>query len=174
VVGGDALPRLGGGKNRVSRIALAFAAPRNFCHGPIEAASAARGANASKALGDLAILSKRLETGKGLVAEAVMPPHQFCLIVRCGNTILVLLGEGRRQTVAEVIANGEPEGDEEVSVPSHSLVVFLNKLTDSNNMCLVSSAQRPIPGATPVRAWREATRPPPASQTRSRIEVTLK
>ena len=84
--------------------------PRNFCHGPIEAASAARGANASKALGDLAILSKRLETGKGLVAKAVMPPHQFCLIVERGNTILVLLGEGRRRIVAEVIANDGRKG----------------------------------------------------------------
>jgi len=96
VVDGDALPRLGGGENRVSQIALDFAVPRNFCHGPIEAASAARGANASKALGDLAIFRKRSETGEGLlVAEAVMPPHQFCLIVGRGNTILVLLGEGR-------------------------------------------------------------------------------
>jgi len=59
---------------------------------------------------------------------------------------------------------GEPEGGEEVSVPSHSLVVFLNKLTDSNNMCLVSSAQRPIRGATPARAWQEATRPPPEAR----------
>ncbi len=59
---------------------------------------------------------------------------------------------------------GEPEGGKEESVPSHSLVVFLNKLTDSNNMCLVSSAQRPIPGATPARAWREVTRPPPEAR----------
>jgi hypothetical protein len=110
VVDGDALPRLGGGENRVSRIVLAFGAPRNFCHGPIEAASAARGANASKALGDLAILSKRLEVGEGLVAKAVMLPHQFCLIVGHGNTILVLLGEGRRWIVAEVIANDGRKG----------------------------------------------------------------
>ncbi len=106
----DALPRLGGGKNRVSRIALAFSAPRNFCTGPIEAASAARGANVSKALGDLAILSKRLETGEGLVAEAVMPPHQLCLIVRCSNTILILLGEERQRIIAEVIANDDRKG----------------------------------------------------------------
>ncbi len=110
MVDGDALPRLGGGKNRVSRIALAFAAPRNSSHGPIEAASAARGADASKVLGDLAILSERLETGEGLMAEGVMPPHQFCLIVGRGNTILILLGEGRRRIVAEVIANQGRKG----------------------------------------------------------------
>jgi hypothetical protein len=110
VVDGDALPRLGGGKNRVSRIALAFAAPRNFRHGPIEAASAARGANASRALGDLTILSERLEMGEGLVAKVVMPPHQFCLIVGRGNTILILLDEGRRRIVAEVIANQGRKG----------------------------------------------------------------
>jgi len=103
-------PGLVAAKTRVSRITLAFAAPTNFRHGPIEAARAARGANASKALGDLAILSKRPETGEGLVAEAVMPPHQFCLIVGRGNTILVLLGEGRRRIVAEFIANDGRKG----------------------------------------------------------------
>ncbi len=62
------------------------------------------------------------------------------------------------------LAEGEPEDGKEVSVLSHLLVVFLNKLTDSNNMCLVLSAQRLIPGATPTRAWREATRPPPEAR----------
>jgi len=74
--------------------------------------------------------------------------------------------DGRAKHGLDTTTNlkGEPEGGEEVSVPSHSLAMFLNKLTDSNNMCLVLSAQRPIPGATPVRAWREATRPPPEAR----------
>ncbi len=70
--------------------------------------------------------------------------------------------DGRAKHGLDTTTNleGEPEGGEEVSVPSHLLVVFLNKFTDSNNMCLVSSVQRPIPGATPARARQEAMRPP--------------
>ena len=95
MVNGDALPRLGGGKNRVSDIALSFAAPRDFCHGPIAAASTARGVNASESQGDFPVCSQRLEVDKRRVAQAVMPPHQLCLIVRSRNAVLIFLGEGR-------------------------------------------------------------------------------
>jgi hypothetical protein len=104
VVDGDALPRLGGGKNRVSDIALSFAAPRDFCHGPIEAAGAARGANASKSRGDFPVRSQRLEVGERRVAKAVMSPHQLSLIVGSRNVVLIFLGEGRRWIEAKGIA----------------------------------------------------------------------
>ena len=108
----DTLPRLGRSENRVSCVALSFAAPRNFSHGSVEAAGAARGANASKALGDLAIFGKSLEASEGLVAEAVVPSHQLSLIVGRGNAILVLLGERRRRVVAKGISNdGRRGGD---------------------------------------------------------------
>ena len=110
MVNGDALPRLGGEENRVSDIALSFAAPRNLCHGPIETASAARGADPSKECGDLAIESHCPEAGKREMTKAVMPPHQLRLIIGSGNTILVFLGEGWQRIIAEVIANNGRKG----------------------------------------------------------------
>ncbi len=111
MVDGDALPRLGGGENRVSDIALSFAAPRNLCHGPIETASAARGADPSKARGDLAIESDGPEAGKREMAKAVMPPHQLRLVVGSGNTILIFLGERRQRIIMEVITNNGRRGE---------------------------------------------------------------
>ena len=104
MVNGDALPRLGCGKDRVGRIALSFAAPRNFCHGPIEAAGAARGANASESRGDFPVCSQRLEVGKRRVAKAVMSPHQLRLIIGSRNAVLLFLGKGRQWIEAEGIA----------------------------------------------------------------------
>ena len=104
MVNGDTLPRLGCSKDRVSRITLSFAAPRDFCHGPIKAAGAARRVNASKSRGDFPVCSQRLEVGERHVAEAVMPPHQLRLIVGSRNTVLVILGEERQWIEAEGIA----------------------------------------------------------------------
>ena len=88
----------------MSDIALSFAAPRDFCHGPIEAASAVRGANASNSRGDFPVCSQRLEVGERRVAKAVIPPHQLRLIVGSRNAVLIFLGEGRRWIKAKGIA----------------------------------------------------------------------
>ncbi len=88
----------------MSDIALSFAAPRDFCHGPIKAAGAARRVNASKSRGDFPVCSQRLEVGERHVAEAVMPPHQLRLIVGSRNAVLIFLGEGLRWIKAEGIA----------------------------------------------------------------------
>ena len=88
----------------MSDIALSFAAPRDFCHGPIKAAGAARRVNVSKSRGDFPVCSQRLEVGERHVAEAVMPPDQLRLIVGSRNAVLIFLGEGRRWIKAEGIA----------------------------------------------------------------------
>ena len=105
MIDGYALPRRGSSKNGVSGIALPFAAPWDFRHGSVEAAGAAVRTNASEALGDLAMLGENLEAREGLVSEAIMPPHEFCLVVGGSHTILILLGEGTRRIVSKVVSN---------------------------------------------------------------------
>ncbi len=85
VVNGDALPRLGGSKDRVSIVAACFGLPRNFRHGPKEASSAARGMNRGKFLWNLAVGCKPLELGERHVPKAVVPTHQLSFIIRSGN-----------------------------------------------------------------------------------------
>jgi hypothetical protein len=89
VINGDALPQLGGGKDRVIIITLVFGAPRNFGHGPKKAAGTAGRTNVGELGGDLAVARKLLELWEGGVAKAIMPSHQLSLIIRGGNRILV-------------------------------------------------------------------------------------
>ncbi len=89
VIYGDALPRLGGGKDRVIIITLVFGVPRNFGHGPKKAAGTAGRTNVGKLGRDLAIARKLLELWEGGVAKAIMPLHQLSLIIRGGDRILV-------------------------------------------------------------------------------------
>ena len=59
---------------------------------------------------------------------------------------------------------GGPKEGEEVSLPFVFAFLGLNKATNTNNMSPVVRTQWPIPGATPIRAWREASRPPPEAR----------
>jgi hypothetical protein len=95
VVDGDALPRLGGSKDRVAIVAACFGSPRNFGHGPKEASSAARGTNRGESSWNLAVGRKPLELGERHVPKAVVPTHQLSFIIRSGNRVLVLLLERR-------------------------------------------------------------------------------
>ncbi len=55
MIHGDALPRLGCRKDRMVNVVMAFGAPRNFCHGPEQAAGASRWPNIGKACRDLSV-----------------------------------------------------------------------------------------------------------------------
>jgi hypothetical protein len=70
-------PWLGGSKDGVAMIATCFGFPRNFCHGPKEAASTARGKNRGKSLWNLAVGCKPLELGEQHVPKAVVLMHQL-------------------------------------------------------------------------------------------------
>ena len=59
---------------------------------------------------------------------------------------------------------GGPKEGEEVSLPFVFAFLGLNKATNTNNTSLVMRTQWPIPGATPTRAWWEASRPPPEAR----------
>ncbi len=85
VIGRDALPWLGGGKDRVIILTLVFGAPRNFGHGPKKAASTAGRTNVGKLGGNLAVACKLLELWEGGVAKAIIPLHQLSLIIRDGD-----------------------------------------------------------------------------------------
>ncbi len=104
MVNGDALPRLGGSKDGVAIIATCFGLPRNFCHGPKEAASAARGTNRGESLWNLAIGFKPLELEERHVPKAVVPTHQLSLVIRSSNRVLILLLERREGIECEGIA----------------------------------------------------------------------
>ncbi len=93
VVDGVALPRLGGSKDGVAIVATCFGLPRNFCHGPKEAAGTARGTNRGESLWNLAVGCKPLELGERHVPEAVVLTHQLSLVIGCGDRALVLLLE---------------------------------------------------------------------------------
>ena len=71
--------------------------------------------------------------------------------------------EGHAQYCFDATTNleGDPEGGEEVRAPFNLLVLILEKLADFSDMMFVSCLQWPIPGATPTRARRDASRSPP-------------
>ncbi len=96
MVYGNTLPQLGGSKEEMTHITLSFGLPRFICHGPKEAASAMRRANASKPRWDFAIQGKILEAGEELVPQTIVPLHQFGLVVGSGDKVLVLLDKRRR------------------------------------------------------------------------------
>jgi hypothetical protein len=59
---------------------------------------------------------------------------------------------------------GGPKEGEKVSPPLDLLCLSLNVVMNADHTFLVPHSHRPIPGATPARAWREATRPPPETR----------
>jgi hypothetical protein len=77
-------------------VTMSFGAPRNLCHGPKEAAGALRRANVGEACRNLTVEGKGLESREGFVPKAVVPTHQFSLVVGSGEGIFILLGERRR------------------------------------------------------------------------------
>ena len=72
-----------------------------------------------------------------------------------------LEGHGQYGFDATTNLEDDPEGGEEVSAPFNLLVLILDKLVDVSDMTSVSCSQWPIPGATPTRARRDASRSPP-------------
>ncbi len=76
----DAHPRLGCDKDFVRGLGF-FAAPRNLSHGAKEAASALGWRDFRQLLGDFPVDGELLELSKGKVTEAIVPSHQFGLIV---------------------------------------------------------------------------------------------
>ncbi len=82
VVEGDALPRLGCGKDGMTIVALCFGASRNFGHSPKKAAGAVWRSDVGKFGGDLTIAGKLVKAGEQGVAKAVVPTHQLGLVVR--------------------------------------------------------------------------------------------
>ncbi len=89
VIDKDALPWLGGSKNRVITVTLVFGVPSNFGHGPKKAAGTAGRTNIGKLGRDLAVARKLLELWEGGVAKAIMPLHQLSLIIRGDDRILI-------------------------------------------------------------------------------------
>ena len=87
----DALPQLGCDKDLLRGLGL-FTAPRNFSHRTKEAASAFGWRDFHQLLGDFSIEGKLLELCKGKMTEAVVPSHEFSLIVGSGKVdVLPLL-----------------------------------------------------------------------------------
>jgi hypothetical protein len=87
----DALPRLGCDKDLVRGLGF-FAAPGNLSHRTKEAASALGWRDFRQLLGDFLVEGKLLELCKGKMTEAVVPSHEFSLIVGSGEVdVLPLL-----------------------------------------------------------------------------------
>ncbi len=107
VVNGDTLPWLGGSKDGVAIVATCFGLPRNFCRGPKEAFSTAKGTNRGKSLWNLAVDCKPLELGERHVPKMVVPTHQLGLVIRSGNRVLILLLERRKGIECEGIATSD-------------------------------------------------------------------
>jgi hypothetical protein len=82
VVDGDALPRLGCGKDGMTIVASCFGVPTNFGQSPKKAAGAAWRLDVGKFGGDLAIVGELAKAGEQGVAKAVVPTHQLGLVVR--------------------------------------------------------------------------------------------
>jgi hypothetical protein len=81
---GDALPRLGGDKDLVRGLSF-FATPRNLSHRAEKAASALGWRDFCQLLGDFPVEGKLFELCEGKVTKAVVPLHQFSLIVGGGE-----------------------------------------------------------------------------------------
>ncbi len=62
-----------------------FTAPRNFSHRAEEAASALGGLDCCQLLGDFPVEGELLELREGKMTEAVVPSHEFSLIVGSGD-----------------------------------------------------------------------------------------
>ena len=91
LIGRDALPRLGCDKDLVRGLGF-FAAPRNLSHRAKEAASAFGWFDSRQLLGDVPVEGELLELGEGKVTEAVMPSHEFGLVIGSGEVdVLPLL-----------------------------------------------------------------------------------
>ncbi len=107
VVDGDALPRLGGSKDGVAIVATCFGLQRNFCYGPKEAASAARGTNRGASSWNLALGCKPLELGEWHMPKAVVPKHQLSLVIGIGDRVLLLLLKRRGRIEREGVATSD-------------------------------------------------------------------
>ena len=84
MIDGDALPRLGGNENLVRGLGL-FTVPRNFSHCAEKAASALGWRDVRQLLGDFPVEGELLELCEGKMTEAVVPLHEFSLIVGSGE-----------------------------------------------------------------------------------------
>ncbi len=62
-----------------------MSSPGYFGHGTKEASRAGRRLDLGQTLRDLAVMRQLLELGEGQVAEAVMPAHEFGLVINCGQ-----------------------------------------------------------------------------------------
>ncbi len=72
-----------------------MSSPGYFGHGAKEASHAGRRLDLGQTSRDLAIKHQLLELGEGQVAKAVMPAHEFGLVVNCGQVdVLVFLKLG--------------------------------------------------------------------------------
>ena len=91
MVDGDALPRLGCNKDLVRGLGF-FAAPRNLSHRAKEAASTLGWVDFCQLLGNFPVEGELLELGEGEMTKAVVPSHEFSLIVGSGEAdVLPLL-----------------------------------------------------------------------------------
>jgi hypothetical protein len=78
-----------------------LSSPAYFGHGAKEASRTGRRLDLGQTSRDLAIKRQLLELGEGQVAEAVMPAHEFGLVVDCGRVdMLVFLKLGLTSKVS--------------------------------------------------------------------------
>jgi hypothetical protein len=89
----DSLPWLGCDK-KVRRLLL-FATPRKLGHCAEEASCTLGRGNLCKLLWDLAIDGKLLQLWKMEVAEAIVPTHEFSLVLSSGKWSILILGKWR-------------------------------------------------------------------------------
>ena len=80
----DALPQLGCDKDLVRGLGL-FTAPRNLSHCAEEAASALGWLDFCQLWGDFPVEGELLELCEGEMTKAVVPLHEFSLIVGSGE-----------------------------------------------------------------------------------------
>ncbi len=72
-----------------------MSSPGYFGHGVKEASRAGRRLDLGQTLRDLAVEHQLLELAEGQVAKAVMPEHEFSLVINCGQLdVLVFLKLG--------------------------------------------------------------------------------
>ena len=84
MIDGDALPRLGCDKDLMRGLGF-FTAPRNLSHRAKEAASTLGWRDFCQLLGNFPVEGELLELCEGKVTKAVVPSHQFSLIVGGGK-----------------------------------------------------------------------------------------
>ncbi len=75
----------------MSFVSALLGAPRYLGHGAVQAASTSWRAYVGELLGDLAVPGKLLEAAEREVAETVVPPHQFGLVVRGQKRIFLVV-----------------------------------------------------------------------------------